>query len=89
MDIFQAKLEHLLAQKREWAEFFQAQSQAEQQGGSNRDLVLLFAFAGEMPGVPFSCAAAVKGVFFRCCNGSGKLHHELLQTGFCSTPGQQ
>ena len=32
-------------------------------GGSNRDLVLLFAFAGGMPGVPFSCAAAVKGVF--------------------------
>jgi hypothetical protein len=65
MDIFQAKLEHLLAQKREWAEFFQAQSRAEQQGGggSNRDLVLLFAFAGEMPGVPFSCAAAVKGFF--------------------------
>ena len=31
--------------------------------GSNRDLVLLFAFAGRMPGVPFSCAAALKGFF--------------------------
>ena len=37
---------------------------AEQQGGgSNRDLVWLFAFAGEMPGVPFSCVVAVKGFF--------------------------
>ena len=64
LGIFQAKLLHPLAQKREWAEFFQAQLQAKQQGGgSNRDLVLLFAFVGEMPGFPFSCAAAVKGVF--------------------------
>jgi hypothetical protein len=30
----------------------------------------------------------VKGVF-PCRNGSGKLHHELLQTELCSTPGQQ
>ena len=34
----------------------------------NRDLVLLSAFVGEMPGVPFSCAAAVKGVFVGSCN---------------------
>ena len=43
--------------------FFRLIGGQNSKGGSNRDLVLLFAFAGGMPGVPFSCAASVKGFF--------------------------
>jgi hypothetical protein len=32
-------------------------------GGSKRDLVLLFAFVGRMPGFPFSCVVAEKWIF--------------------------